>query len=134
MPDGCGAGAGGRGGLLKIAEPGTFHTGLDDLRTALRTGPSRGSTHPRHTALTVTGVHVLGWWRGARRFVDDIGGSTSLEDVALNSSGTDLGTLIGDYEFEWHARPNRAMAVDRHDQKTQLIVPIVRPGTYDHMD
>ena len=118
-------GADAASGLLKVAEPGTFHTGLDDLRTVLRTGPSRG-------------VHVLGWWRGARRFVDDIGGSTNLEDiaciVALNIAGNDLGTLLGDYKFEWHARPNRAMVIDRHDQKTQLIVPFVRPGTYDHVD
>jgi len=82
------------------------------------------------------GVHVLGWWRGARRFADDIGGTTGLEDVAcivaLNVTGTELNSLMGDYKIEWQARPNRALLIDRHDDKAQLIVPFVRPGTFEH--
>src|SRR5439155_23957828 len=41
----------------------------DALRRVLREGPARG-------------VHVLGWWRGLRRFTEDIGGSSGREDVA----------------------------------------------------
>ena len=69
---------------------------------------------------------------------DDIGGTTGLEDVAclvaLNVTSNDLNGLLGDYKAEWHARPNRALLIDRHDDKTQLIVPFVRPGTYEHTD
>jgi S-DNA-T family DNA segregation ATPase FtsK/SpoIIIE len=84
-------------------------------------------------------VHILGWWRGVRRFSDDIGAATAgLEDiaclVALNITSNDLNNLLGDYKVEWHARPNRALLVDRHDDKNQLIVPFVRPGTFEHAD
>ena len=53
-------GADAASGMLAQSDPATFHTGRDDLRNILRNGPARG-------------VHVLGWWRGARRFADDIG-------------------------------------------------------------
>jgi len=116
-------GADAASGVLAQSDPVTFRTGRDDLRTVLRMGPSRG-------------VHVLGWWRGARRFADDIGGTTGLEDVAcivaLNVTGTELNSLMGDYKIEWQARPNRALLIDRHDDKAQLIVPFVRPGTFEH--
>jgi hypothetical protein len=118
-------GADAASGMLSVQDLDTFRTGLDDLRALLRTGPARG-------------IHVLGWWRGLRRFTDDIGGSNGLEDVAclvaLNVATNDLNTLLGDYKQEWHARPNRALLIDRHEDKVQLIVPFVRPGTYDHID
>jgi hypothetical protein len=116
-------GADAASGLLGQNDPTTFQTGRDDLRTILRMGPSRG-------------VHVLGWWRGVRRFTDDIGGTTGMEDVAcfvaLNVATNELSGLLGDYKTEWQARPNRALLIDRHDDKAQLIVPFVRPGTFEH--
>jgi hypothetical protein len=118
-------GADAASGMLAQQDPTTFRTGREDLHNVLRNGPSRG-------------VHVLGWWRGARRFADDIGGTTGLEDVAcivaLNVAAGELSGLVGDYKIEWHARPNRALLIDRHDDKAQLIVPFVRPGTFEHME
>jgi hypothetical protein len=61
-----------------------------------------------------------------------------MEDVAclvvLNVASSELSGLIGDYKVEWQARPNRALFIDRHDDKAQLIVPFVRPGTFEHND
>jgi hypothetical protein len=54
--------------------------------------------------------------------------------VALNVAAGELSGLVGDYKIEWHARPNRALLIDRHDDKAQLIVPFVRPGTFEHME
>jgi hypothetical protein len=100
-------------------------TGLDNLRTVLRGGPGQG-------------VHLLSWWRIARRFADAIGGSAGREDVAcliaLNVPGTELASLVGDHTLAWQPRPNRALLLDRHDQRRQLIVPFVRPGRHDDLD
>ncbi len=110
---------------LGASDPETFRTGLDDLRDMLRAGPAHG-------------VHLLAWWRGLRRFSDDIGGSAGLEDVsclvALNVPANDLGSLLGDYQLQWQARPNRALLIDRHDSQLNLIVPFVRPGTLDRLE
>jgi S-DNA-T family DNA segregation ATPase FtsK/SpoIIIE len=93
---------------------GDRRTGLDDLRTVLRSGPSRQ-------------VHLLTWWRAPRRFAEATGGSGGREDVAclvaLNVPGTELAALTGDHTVDWHPRPNRALLLDRHDQRQQLIVP-----------
>jgi len=100
-------------------------TGLDDLRTVLRQGPSRG-------------IHMLSWWRIARRFSDAIGGAAGREDVAclvaLNVPGTELSSLLGDHTLTWQNRPNRALLLDRHDQRQRLIVPFVRPGRHEDLD
>jgi hypothetical protein len=92
-------------------------TGHEDLRTLLRHGPAYG-------------VHLIGWWRTASRFSDDIGGSTGREDVAclvaLNIAASELGSLTGDYQMSWTPRPNRALLIDRHDDRKTLIVPYVR--------
>jgi DNA segregation ATPase FtsK/SpoIIIE, S-DNA-T family len=97
-------------------------TGLEDLRTVLRAGPGRV-------------VHVLSWWRTARRFADAVGGSAGREDVAclvaLNVPGSELASLLGDHRLSWQPRANRALLLDRHDQRSQLIVPFVRPGRHD---
>ncbi|GAA4961544.1 FtsK/SpoIIIE domain-containing protein [Actinoplanes utahensis] len=97
-------------------------TGLDDLRTVLRQGPGHG-------------VHLLSWWRVARRFSDAIGGSAGREDVAclvaLNVPGSELSSLLGDHTLSWQPRSNRALLLDRHDQRQRLIVPFVRPGRHD---
>jgi len=97
-------------------------TGIDDLRTVLRSGPGRGT-------------HILGWWRVAKRFSDTIGGSAGREDVAclvaLNVPTNELATLLGDHTLTWKPRHNRALLLDRHDQRSRLIVPYVRPGRHD---
>ncbi len=112
-------GADAAGPALRAArDPRTGATGLEDLRTVLQEGPARG-------------VHVIGWWRGIRRFSEDLGGSRS-EDVAglvaLNVPAKDLGSLVGDYLLEWQPRDNRALFIDQHEDRTALIVPFVRPG------
>ncbi|HEY1176783.1 MAG TPA: cell division protein FtsK, partial [Phytomonospora sp.] len=97
-------------------------TGLTALRTLFKQGP-------------VKGVHVLGWWRGLRRFTDDLGGTHNREDVAclvvLNVPGSEIGGFLGDHTIEWHARTNRALAVDRHEGTVRLCVPFVAPGRLD---
>jgi hypothetical protein len=109
------------GGLKADRDPATGRTGLDDLRAVLADGPTRG-------------VHLIGWWRGIRRFTDDIGIS-GREDVAglvaLNVNGREFGSLIGDLTLEWEPRENRALFVDRHQDRSTLIVPFVRPGRGD---
>jgi hypothetical protein len=100
--------------------------GLDDLIDVFRGGPGRG-------------VHVLSWWRIVKRFSDAIGGTGGREDVAclvgLNVPGTELVSLTGDYALEnWLPRTNRAILIDRHDQRQALIVPFVLPGRHDDSD
>ncbi|MEV1286026.1 FtsK/SpoIIIE domain-containing protein [Micromonospora sp. NPDC049679] len=89
----------------------------DRLRGLLREGPGRG-------------VHLLSWWRGLRRFTEEIGGSAAREDVAgmvfLNVPGTDVSLLLGQ-PVDWQPRPNRALLHDRHADRTSVIVPFVRP-------
>jgi hypothetical protein len=100
-------------------------TGLDDLRDVLRSGPAHG-------------IHLLGWWRTTKRFADTIGGSAGREDVAclvaLNVPTNELATVLGDHRMTWQPRHNRALLIDRHDQRSTLIVPYVRPGRHDHRE
>lgn len=88
------------------------------LQAVLRSGPARG-------------VHVLGWWRGLRRFSDDIGGSAGREDVAcsvvLNIPGGELISHFGQSVMDWTPRPGRALLIDRHANTTDLLVPFTRP-------
>jgi hypothetical protein len=92
------------------------------LKRLLQSGPARG-------------VHLLGWWRGARRFLEDIGGSSNREScagvVALNVAAEDLGAVVGDTNLAWKARANRCLVVDRHAGTQTLAVPYVRPGRLD---
>ncbi|GAA4679850.1 FtsK/SpoIIIE domain-containing protein [Phytohabitans rumicis] len=89
----------------------------DRLRDLLREGPGRG-------------VHLLSWWRGLRRFTEEVGGSAAREDVAgmvfLNVPGSDVSLLLGQ-QVDWQPRPNRALLHDRHADRTTVIVPFVRP-------
>jgi hypothetical protein len=105
--------------VLGVRDPDTFRSGLDDLQTLLRNGPAYG-------------VHLLGWWRGLRRLADDIGGTSNRDDVsclvALNIPGGELGLYLGQHDLAYDPRPNRALLVDRHDQRSTLLVPFVRPG------
>ena len=88
----------------------------DRLRLVLRTGPGRS-------------VHLLSWWRGVRRFTEEIG-PAAREDVAglvfLNVPATDASLLLG-RPVDWHPRANRALLHDRHTDRTAVIVPFVRP-------
>ncbi|MEU3456109.1 FtsK/SpoIIIE domain-containing protein [Micromonospora sp. NPDC006766] len=105
--------------VLGRADPTTFRSALDDLRTVLREGPGHG-------------VHLLGWWRGLRRLADDLGGSQHRDDVAclvaLNVPGSELALHLGVTDLAYTPRANRALLVDRHDQRVRLIVPFIRPG------
>lgn len=112
-------GVDGASAALGLRDTDTFRTGLDDLQAVLRQGPAYG-------------LHLLGWWRGLRRLTDDIGGSSNREDmaclVALNVPGNELGLFLGRHDLAYDPRPNRALLIDRHDQRRQLIVPFLRPG------
>ncbi|MEU8297335.1 FtsK/SpoIIIE domain-containing protein [Micromonospora sp. NPDC048909] len=103
--------------VLGAPDPQTFRSGLDDLRSLLRNGPGHG-------------VHLLGWWRGLRRLADDLGGTQNRDDmaclVALNVPGSELGLHLGVHDLAYTPRPDRALLVDRHDQRTRLIVPFAR--------
>jgi hypothetical protein len=89
------------------------------LRQALRDGSARG-------------VHVFGWWRGLRRFVEDTGRRTSPEEVAglvlLNVPAADAAVLLDDANLSWQPRPNRALLHDRRSGRTEVIVPFVHSG------
>jgi hypothetical protein len=91
----------------------------DRLRDVLRTGPSRG-------------VHLLSWWRGLRRFTEEVGGSAGREDVAglvfLNVPATDVSLMVG-RPVDWQPRPNRALLHDRHADRTTVFVPFAHPGS-----
>ncbi|MBT0768010.1 hypothetical protein KIH74_03685 [Kineosporia sp. J2-2] len=105
---------------LKQKEAGRSRTGLDEFRTLLREGPAGG-------------VHVFGWWRGARRLSDDLGiqGKDDVAGiVALNVKGNEVGQLIGRSHVQWQPRHNRALLIDRHEDREELIVPFVSPGRY----
>ncbi|THV42835.1 FtsK/SpoIIIE domain-containing protein [Glycomyces buryatensis] len=81
------------------------------------------------------GIHLIGWWRGARRFLDDIGGSSNREHcagvVALNIAANDLGAVTGNPNHGWESRSNRCLVIDRHAGAETLAVPYVRPGRLD---
>ncbi|MFY1616706.1 FtsK/SpoIIIE domain-containing protein [Micromonospora sp. WMMD736] len=105
--------------VLGASDPVTFRSGLDDLRAVLRQGPAQG-------------VHLLGWWRGLRRLSDDLGGTQNRDDVAclvaLNVPGAELALHLGVHDLAYTPRADRALLVDRHDQRTRLIVPFARDG------
>ncbi|WP_433534852.1 FtsK/SpoIIIE domain-containing protein [Micromonospora sp. CA-249363] len=105
--------------VLGASDPVTFRSGLDDLRAVLRQGPAHG-------------VHLLGWWRGLRRLSDDLGGTQNRDDVAclvaLNVPGAELALHLGVHDLAYTPRADRALLVDRHDQRTRLIVPFARDG------
>ncbi|MEU7946957.1 FtsK/SpoIIIE domain-containing protein [Micromonospora taraxaci] len=105
--------------VLGATDPGTFRSGLDDLRELLRQGPGQG-------------VHLLGWWRGLRRLADDLGGTQNRDDiaclVALNVPGPELALHLGTHDLAYTPRSDRALLIDRHDQRTRLIVPFAGDG------
>jgi DNA segregation ATPase FtsK/SpoIIIE, S-DNA-T family len=102
--------------VLGMDAVGTGVLPADRLRETLREGPGNG-------------VHLLSWWRGLRRFTEEIGGSAAREDVAglvfLNVPGADVSLLLG-RQIDWQPRPNRALLHDRHADRTTVIVPFSR--------
>jgi S-DNA-T family DNA segregation ATPase FtsK/SpoIIIE len=73
------------------------------------------------------GVHVIGWWRGLRRFREESGG-TRIGLVILNLPAADTALLIDDALPDWQPRPNRALLHDPHTGRTDLIQPFVHSG------
>jgi hypothetical protein len=98
---------------MDAASPGT----LPGLRRLLREGPSHG-------------VHLLSWWRGFRRFTEEIGGAAGREDVAglvfLNCTNQDVMLMLGK-PLDWQPRENRALLHDRQTDRTVKFVPFVEP-------
>jgi DNA segregation ATPase FtsK/SpoIIIE, S-DNA-T family len=90
-----------------------------DLRWLLREGPAGNA-------------HLIGWWRGLRRFAEDTGGSSGRDDVAgvvlLNVPAADAAVFLGEADLDWQPRANRALTHDRHTSRTEVIVPYVRRG------
>ncbi|TDC25336.1 cell division protein FtsK [Micromonospora sp. 15K316] len=105
--------------VLGAATARTSRHGRDDLRAVLRHGPGRG-------------VHLLGWWRDARRLADDVGDARDGDGVAclvaLDVSGGELRRHLGLRDVTYTPRPDRALLVDRHDRRVRLIVPFARPA------
>jgi DNA segregation ATPase FtsK/SpoIIIE, S-DNA-T family len=109
--------------VLDAAPPDTYVVGFGmdgvgvDLRRILRDGPS-------------SRTHVIGWWRGLRRFGEDTGGSAGRDDVAgivlLNVPSTDAALFLGEADLDWQPGPYRALLHDRHVSRTEVIVPFAR--------
>jgi len=107
-------------GLPAGQDPASRRADLDDLRAVLRDGPARG-------------VHVLGWWREARRLAEDLGES-GRDDVAglvaLDVTAQELGGVTGDEAPDWTPRDNRALLIDRGQDRATLIVPFAGPARH----
>ncbi len=88
-----------------------------DLRGFLRDGPANRS-------------HLIGWWRGLRRFGEDTGGAAGRDDVAgivlLNVPVNDAARFLGEADLDWKPGPNRVLLHDRHTSRTEVIVPFAR--------
>jgi S-DNA-T family DNA segregation ATPase FtsK/SpoIIIE len=114
-------GADAAGPALGVISTDSFRSGIVDLRTVVQQGPLHG-------------VHVLGWWRGTARFAADLG-PTAREDVAclvvLNVPGSELQSLLGQFDLHWQSRPNRALLLDRHEGTAQVVVPFVLSDAAD---
>ncbi|MEK8110004.1 hypothetical protein NKG94_47935 [Micromonospora sp. M12] len=69
---------------------------------------------------------------GLRRLADDLGGTQNRDDVAclvaLNVPGAELALHLGAHDLAYTPRADRALLIDRHDQRTRLIVPFVGDG------
>jgi hypothetical protein len=87
------------------------------LRTILNHGPERR-------------IHVLGWWRGAARLRETLGGHASRTDsigawVALDVHGSELAPFYpGHGAPAWYPRPWRALHFDRSVHRgAEVIIP-----------
>jgi DNA segregation ATPase FtsK/SpoIIIE, S-DNA-T family len=107
-----------------VSDPALTHTyilgfGLDGapdvgLGPLLLDGPARG-------------VHLIGWWRGLRRFREESNG-TPVGLVILNLPAAEAAMLVGEAAADWQPRPNRALLHDPADGRTSLIQPFVQSG------
>lgn len=116
-----GFGADAASSILKQKVKGQPRSGIEEFRTLLRDGPAKG-------------IHYLGWWRGVRRLIDDLGlhGKEDISGIlALNVRGNEVGLLIGQANLQWIPRHNRALLIDRQEDTVELIVPFVTKGRYD---
>jgi len=103
-------------GCTRFTQRGDQSQRLQDLRDVLKFGPAAGA-HSR----------LVG---GLRRFSDDIGGTAAggrRVPGRAQRRATELGALVGQPLLDY-TRHNRALLVDRHENRTELIVPFVRPG------
>src|SRR5262249_55066795 len=80
---------------LEAKAPGQLKSGLDHLRTVLKTGPGHG-------------VHTIGWWRSIARLKDTLGfGGT--DDIgtwaALDVQGNELSPFAAGQVVHWSPRP-----------------------------
>jgi S-DNA-T family DNA segregation ATPase FtsK/SpoIIIE len=88
--------------------------GLDMWRSVLRLGPELG-------------VHVLGWWRSARRLKDLLmSGEIAQDDigalVGVDVDGDSFGSLLdGPWLLSWAPRPGRALFLDRSSGGLDVI-------------
>jgi S-DNA-T family DNA segregation ATPase FtsK/SpoIIIE len=87
------------------------------LRQVLQHGPERR-------------IHVLGWWRGAARLRDTLGGQASRTDaigawVALDVHGSELAPYYpGHGAPAWYPRPWRALHFDRAEHRgAEALIP-----------
>ena len=89
-------------------------TGLDDLRQVTRRGPA-------------VRVHVIGWWRGPSRLLDDLGPGHRDDFaawVAAGVAGGDLFALAGHRTVAAGTATNRAVLFDRHAHgEPRTLVP-----------
>ncbi len=109
--------------VLEAKEQSARRSGLDDLRFVTRRGPGQR-------------VHLLGWWRGPSRLLDDLG-PMHRDDVgawvAVGVPAGDLFSLAGNRSVTAGTSPNRAVLFDRHGHaEARTIVPFsplrARPG------
>jgi hypothetical protein len=103
----------GRAGL-ESRDPVTRRAGLDDLRQLARRGPAQR-------------VHLLGWWRGPGRLLDDLG-TAHRDDVgawlSVGVPGGDLYSLAGHRAVPGGTTPNRGVLFDRHGRaEPRTIIP-----------
>ncbi|WP_250287313.1 FtsK/SpoIIIE domain-containing protein, partial [Frankia sp. CiP1_Cm_nod2] len=100
--------------VLEAKEPPARRSGLDDLRFITRRGPGQR-------------VHLLGWWRGPGRLLDDLG-PMHRDDVgawvAVGVPASDLFSLAGNRSVTAGTGPNRAVLFDRNGYaEARTIVP-----------
>ncbi|ONH34744.1 FtsK/SpoIIIE domain-containing protein [Protofrankia sp. BMG5.30] len=100
--------------VLEAKEPPARRSGLDDLRFVTRRGPGQR-------------VHLLGWWRGPGRLLDDLG-PMHRDDVgawvAVGVPASDLFSLAGNRSVTAGTGPNRAVLFDRNGYaEARTIVP-----------